>query len=744
MVGRGIRGEGMRTLARKAERPDVAARRERLRRLGSRLSYWIAVALAICATAPWTLVASPARTAVQNLLFDQFQRLKPRAAAEPPQVRVVEIDDDSIARLGRWPWPRARLGEIVEKLSAAGAASIALDVLLYDPGDPDDDARFAKQIAGKPVVLGAYFTNEGAAPRWPDKAGFAFAGDDPTPFAYGFRGAMSPLPAFADAAAGVGFLNWLPDNDRVVRRVPLVLNIGGRLAPSLAMEALRVAQGASSYTLKSSNGSGETGFGAVTGMVALQNGDAVIPTGSRGDFRIHFAGDGARIRTPVWKLFEPGADLSRFASAVVFVGVSGQLLFDVVATPLSPSAAGVEQHAEVVGQILMDDRLQRPDWAPGAEFLYAVLLSTTLAVALPFLPTLAGALIGMVATGVSGAASWWAFSRHGLIFDPLFPSLSSGAVFVIGVIALYGRKRGEEREIRAAFGRYVAPAVVERLAADPSVLRLGGEERRVTLMFSDLRGFTTLSEGKSATELTAFLNAYLTPMTDIVLSRRGTVDKYIGDAIMAFWNAPLDDRKHAEHAVQAALAMRDALDELNAGWEADAEAEGRAHMPVRFGIGLNTGEVCVGNLGSLRRFDYSVIGDEVNVASRLESASKMFGVDIVASEATRREAPDYAWLEVDAVVFKNKTRPIGVHALIGDAAYARSEPFQRLEGAHRRMMERYRQRDIATARELATELRRDAPEIARGLYGFHLRRFDAIDPRSLGESWRAMTVLDEK
>ena len=219
---------------------------------------------------------------------------------------------------------------------------------------------------------------------------------------------------------------------------------------------------------------------------------------------------------------------------------------------------------------------------------------------------------------------------------------------------------------------------------------------------------------------------------------------------MAFWNAPLDDRTATPPTpCEAALAhARGAGDELNAGWDGGRRGAGdraASIQPVQVRrSGSTPALACVGNLGSLRRFDYSVIGDEVNVASRLESASKMFGVDIVASEATRREAPDYAWLEVDAVVFKNKTRPIGVHALIGDAAYARSEPFQRLEGAHRRMMERYRQRDIATARELATELRRDAPEIARGLYGFHLRRFDAIDPRSLGESWRAMTVLDEK
>src|SRR4051794_36753187 len=249
---------------------ERSERRQRLRRMGARLSYWLVVGLAIFVAAPWTLINSTERVAVQNLLFDEFQRRRPRDSVEPPPIRVVEIDDASIAKLGRWPWPRARLAEMIEKISNAGAAVVALDILLYDPGDAEDDARLAQAIEGRTVVLGQFFTNDGNAPRLVEKAGFAFAGDDPSRFAYGFRGAMAPLPLFAKAAAGIGFLNWLPDNDRVVRRVPLVLDINGKLTPSFAMEVLRVAQGASSYTVKSSNASGESGFGAHTGIVAVR------------------------------------------------------------------------------------------------------------------------------------------------------------------------------------------------------------------------------------------------------------------------------------------------------------------------------------------------------------------------------------------------------------------------------------------------------------------------------------------
>jgi adenylate cyclase len=590
------------------------------------------------------------------------------------------------------------------------------------------------------VVLGELFTNEANPPRGTEKAGFAFAGDDPTGFAFSFRGAMAPLPAFSAAAAGIGFFNWVPDNDRVVRRVPLVVASNGRLAPSFAMEILRVAQGASSYTVKASNASGETGFGAHTGIVAVRDGDTVATTGPRGDFRIHYAGDDARLRVPAWKLFEPNADLSVFQGNIVLIGVSAQTLFDIVATPLSPVVPGVREHAEILGQILSGDRLTRPDWAPGAEFLYTLSLSALLAILLPFLSALSAAGVGVLVAAASAVGSWFAFTRHGLLLDPILPTLSSGAVYLVGVTALFARKQSEARDIRQAFGRYLAPAVVARLAADPSVLQLGGEERRVTLMFCDLRSFTSLSEGKSATELTHFLNAYLTPMTDAVLAASGTVDKYIGDAIMAFWNAPLDDPAHARHAVEAALAMRAALARLNARWSTGISQ----YEPVKFGVGLNTGDVCVGNLGSLRRFDYSVIGDEVNVASRLESATKQFGVDIAATEATRAEAPEFAWLEIDRVVFKNKTVAVAVFALAGDAALAASAAFAELAEGHGRMMSCYRAGDFGEARTLAEVLGKKAPAPVRGLYAFQQRRFASLGAGAPSPAWAPVLALEEK
>ena len=315
------------------------------------------------------------------------------------------------------------------------------------------------------------------------------------------------------------------------------------------------------------------------------------------------------------------------------------------------------------------------------------MLSLALAALLPFVPIYWTALLGMIATAAMAYVSWLAFTKHGVLIDPLPPSLSAGFVFLAGVGQLYGQKRQQVSEIRSAFGRYVSPAVVARLAEHPEQLQLGGQERELTLMFCDIRSFTTLSEGFTAVELSTFLNEYLSPLTDIILKEEGTVDKYMGDAIMAFWNAPLDDPAHGIHAVRAALEMRSTLVRLNVGWKERAEKAGRSFNPVKFGIGLNTGKCSVGNMGSTQRFDYSALGDEVNIASRLEGSSKQFGVDIVASAATRDEAPEFAWLEIDHVKLKNKTRSVALFALAGDQAYCAERRVPASSGSARRHSE---------------------------------------------------------
>ena len=428
----------------------------------------------------------------------------------------------------------------------------------------------------------------------------------------------------------------------------------------------------------------------------------------------------------------------------MFFGASAALLSDIVATPLSAAMPGVEAHAQIVEQLLSGQTLRRPDWAPSAEWMATALICAALVVTTWMLgPYLAALAYAAVLAGIV-AVSWFAFSRHGILIEPTYPAFSAAAVYFAGVSTLYAVKRHQEREIRSAFGRFVSPAVVSRLAEMPGALELGGLQRELTLLFCDIRGFTTISEGLNASELTHFLNEYLTPMTDAILDREGTIDKYMGDAIMAFWNAPLDDPDHAAHAVESALEMRETLVALNEGWRSRAEAEERPFKPVRFGIGLNSGECCVGNLGSLRRFDYSAIGDEVNVASRLEGACKIFEVDIIGSETVRSEAPDFAWLEIDSVLVKGKTRPVGLYALAGDSGVAASDEFADLSRLHAAMLAAYRNRDFAGAISMAKEAAARAPVAVRGLYSYNLRRFTQLAESVQDPDWRPLIALDEK
>ncbi len=732
--------------------------------------YYLLVAIPLVLTLIFGSSRNPLRADLRNLVFDYYQRLQPRDYDPDSPVRIIDIDDESLRKTGQWPWPRNQMAAIVDLLVKAHVAAIGFDFLFSEPdhGDIETllrdqpqsravglidqemsnrrslDAIFAHSIGNNPVVLAAVLTNGSTKVDMPAKSGFVFAGDNPERVVTAFPSGIPPLPILSEQAAGIGAINWLPDRDRTVRRVPLIMSMKGTLVPSLGLELLRVAQGASTYVIKSSNANGEGAFGSETGVNAVKVGTVVVPTQSAGDIRIHFTRSEPRRYLPAWQLFADDSARAGLEGKIVLVGSSAATLNDIIATPLSPSMPGVEVIAQMIEQMIAGDSLVRPDWAEGSEFLIALVLGLMFILCLPRISALWGSVAGGMAALAIVGSSWWAYTAHGLLIDPLYPSLWPGAVFLTGVVALYGIKRRQEFEIRNAFGRFVSPTIVARLAEHPERLKLGGDQRELTLMFCDLRSFTTLSEGLSAQALTHLLNDYLTPMTDIILDHSGTIDKYMGDAIMAFWNAPLDDPDHIRNGARAALAMRRCLSDLNAAWAADPGRYGKPMPQVRFGIGLNTGEACVGNLGSLRRFDYSVIGDEVNVSSRLESATKQFGVDIVANETTRQGAPELAWLRIDAVLLKGKTKPIGVHALVGDETLARSDAFRTLTFLHDGMLTAYAGRDFAQACGLARQAAALAPSDIAGLYAYNLRRFEKLASDAPDPSWMPLTILDDK
>ncbi|MGD9542441.1 MAG: CHASE2 domain-containing protein, partial [Methylocystis sp.] len=528
-------------------------------------AYLLALIAAAALILPWGVAQPRALDDLRNFVFDTFQRLAPRAYDPEAPTRVVGIDEKSLKAHGQWPWPRARLAELVDRLRELGAASIAFDFIFAEADRagatqlldaipdararaevgklvarmPSGDQIFAEALTQAPATLGVTLTDAVVAPL-PAKSGLVTAGDDPAPFLVSFAGAVGPERRLAEAAKGLGATNWLPDHDQIVRRVPLVTRAGDILMPSLALEALRVAQGESAIVIRSSNASGQTAFGKQTGVNAIKVGAFEIDTGPNAEVRPRYSHRAEARDISAKDILDGGVGREEIEGRIIFVGALATGLGDVRATPLEPVAPGVDVHAQIVESIASGALLARPDWAPGLEFVvaaFAFLLVMGLLYVAP--PLVSAAAAPLLVVGLF-AGAFYLFDRHGLLLDPAYPSLAIIGGYVFGAVTLWRAETSARRHVRQAFGKFVAPAVVDRLAEHPDRLVLGGETRELTVLFSDLRNFSGISEGMSARELTQFMNDYLTPMTDAILEEEGTVDKYMGDAVLAFWNAPLD------------------------------------------------------------------------------------------------------------------------------------------------------------------------------------------------------------
>jgi adenylate cyclase len=527
---------------------------------------------------------------------------------------------------------------------------------------------------------------------------FATAGDDPLLFVPRFPGAVEPLPALAATAKGIGAVNWLPASDQVVRHVPLLLSLAGTLHPTLALETLRTGLGETTAFVRASGGSGVLSFGERTGIETVRVGETVLPTGGDGQLWLNFAAADPRRYISAHRILDRDFDPKEIAGRWILIGASATGLLDLRATPLSASVPGVEVHAQAIEQMLSGNHLVRPAFATGAEIAFLVAAGALVAALLRTAGPLVAAAIGAAAIAGVAAASWIAFAHAGLLLDAVYPAAALLAVYLAGSLLSFIRTESDRARVRSAFGHYLAAPLVDQLAADPSRLKLGGEMRPVTLLFADVRGFSRLSEGMDAETLIRFVNRLFTPLTDIILDNRGTIDKYMGDAVMAFWNAPVADPAHAANACRAALAMQACMERMNREHKARSAAAGLASVPLRIGIGLNTGSCCVGNVGSPQRFDYSVLGDPVNVAARLEEATKVYGASIVTGERTAAEAGGFAFLEIEtAATIRGKDRPERLYALVGDASVRAQSAFDELDRHHAALRAALDRREKAAA-----------------------------------------------
>ncbi len=706
----------------------------------------------------------PLRLKMQHAVFDQFNTMVPREPVE--RVVIVDIDEKSLEAVGQWPWPRNVMAALTRSLARKGAKVIAFDgvfaeedraspsylmrkmskaqqaVMAKDGRVPDYDALFAREIKNSKVFVTAF--TYGRSDRTDNKPlnknrvlAKSNVKDVFVRSASRFDGAAVNLPQFSKAAAGNGSFMAKPDADGILRRVGLIFSDGKALYPSLNLEALRIALLGRKGTVRLAAVPSES-RGAIDTNFRIVVGEKTIPVEDDGIVYVHYRPFDQGDYVPAYKFLS-----SRFTEEatkavkdkIVLIGASAEGLKDLRSTALAPFRPGVEVHANVIEQIMQDDYLLRPDITKGAEALFILLAGLFFILMAPFVGVIVSVMLCASIIGFASYGAYVAYVDHGLLIDPVYPSFAVLIIFVVSTILSYARAESRRKHIRTAFGMYVAPDVMRDLEKNPEKLKLGGENRDLTVMFTDIRKFTSISEGLSPEELIQLMNDFLTIMTDIVMEHQGTVDKYIGDAMMTFWNAPRDVRGHERQACLAALRMQSALEPLNKKVKERAIELDKEPILLQAGIGINTGPCAVGNMGSKQRFAYSALGDAVNLSSRLEGQTKAYGVNILVGESTYKKASDLAMLELDLVKVIGKEKPTRIYALFGDAEMAQSETFKMWEDMHNKMLAFYRDQEFSKANVMLENSSSYAGERAQSIYEMYRERLEYIKNVTLPKDW---------
>ncbi len=695
-------------------------------------------------------------------MFDLYQWMAPQPVKELP-VAIVDVDEESLAATGQWPWPRNVLADLTNRIAAMQPAAIAFDMLFPEPDRmspdllarslvrsddalaariaelPDNDALFADAIKGWRVVLGQALLERQVSESGDAKpiSGIAIGklGGDPTRFLFNYADAVRNIAVLEGAASGLGVFTLLPESDGVVRRLPGVVRVGDQILPSLAISALTVATGAKTLVVKSD----------AAGVAGLIVGQTFVPTDEHGRLLVHYSRHDRSRFVSAKDILAGQVPANRLAGRIVVVGSSASGLSDFAPTPVSGALPGVEVHAQVLEAIVSQNLLQRPRIATTIELLVVIASLALVALLMHFASAKWTLAISVFLTIGLFGGSWWLFSAKGVLIDATYAAV---ATFLLYVYLAYVKYVDEERtrsRIRSAFSHYLAPQMVDRLVEDPSRLRLGGENREITVMFCDVRGFTSISENLDPEDLVNLVNRIFTPLTDVIHKRQGTVDKYIGDCIMAFWNAPLSDADHARNACLAALEMQGAMADLNRVLHEEAFWKDGQQTGLSVGIGINTGICCVGNMGSEQRFDYSVLGDSVNLASRLEAQGKTYACPIVVGETTFQKASDVAALELDLIRVVGKKVPVRIYGLVGSPELTATDTYRQQHQAHTDLLAAYRAQDWDKAEHLLrSDLQdRDGTYLAK-TYALYQSRITELRSDPPPRDWDAVYVARSK
>lgn len=642
------------------------------------------------------------------------------------EVAIITIDEKSLDHYGRWPWPRKRIAELIDSLTEYDVNGIGFDIVFAEPDhnsqsteiadiknklsslaidnrelqsyldvkikENDNDAILENAIkqSGR-VVLGYFFHTSDEDLKHIDKSKenqkvefknseyssvkYLSAEASNTPFTQPVFSVESNLKDFSEKAASLGYFNVFPDFDGTVRWAPLIMKYEDKYYPPLSLQLARRYMGNKPLSI----------FAAEFGVESIMLGDMLIPTDEGGSLLINYRGANKTFpHYSVYDVIEKKVPANLLKDSIVLIGATAIGIYDMRVVPFSSVFPGVEIHANIIDNIIHDDFLYRPEWISMVDLAIILLIGILLGLLLPRLGPLAGALFTGTLFVLFTGGNFYAFANEGVWLNYVYPVISIISIYTSITLYYYMTEERERKKVRNAFQYYMTSSVVNEVLKDPAKLKLGGDKKVLSVLFSDIRNFTTISERMSPEDLVHFLNEYLTVMTDIVFEHDGVLDKYMGDAIMSIYGAPLDQTDHPLRACKTALEMMHALKKLHVAWE----ERGLPKMDI--GIGISTGPMVVGNMGSERRFDFTVMGDTVNIGSRLEAINKQYGTNIIISEATYAAVcNEMTCRELDLVKVKGKDRPAKIYELMAEKG--RDERYEKLASAFSIALSLYRE-----------------------------------------------------
>lgn len=684
--------------------------KEKLLNLAKKFFTGNSIVLVILAVMLMIRVVDPWPTQVLRLKsFDFMQRTAEKVDAQ--DVIIVDIDEKAVEKYGQWPFDRRDLAGIIDKLRANGAGIIVIPALFSEPDRAKGDDEFAKKLQKNGVVIAQTTTQQNKKPD-AVRRGVAKVGEDPTPFLYTWPGAIKPLDKLANSADGVGIIAAAPEPDGVVRRMPMLVTIQDNIYPSLVLEALRVSTGDPSYQVK-------TNVNGVEAVRVPQYG--AVKTDQTGSVWLSWNYNTPRVSIT--------GDLKQVKNKVVVLGLTIEGVGGIIGTPVGSRWAH-DMQASAIQTVVDKTVIQRFDWADTIELLTIIIVGLAFVYFMPKIPLIYTVPVIIAYVLAEYNISTWLFSAQRQLWDWTWPVLTIFLMWSYTVFNKFAKENALKKQIKKQFEHYLSPAFIKELQKNPGMLKLGGDTRQLSILFSDIRGFTTISEYYKTNPqgLTTLINRYMTPMTGTIMERKGTIDKYIGDAIMAFWGAPLDIPDQADLAVEASMDMMVKLDALNEQLRKEGIPE------LGMGVGINTGDVVVGNMGSDQRFDYTCLGDAVNLASRLEGQSKPYGVQLVVGQETEKLlSRSWAILELDCIAVKGKAEGVNIFTVIGKVVDFAD--FADAKIKHDDMIKAYRKQQWAKAEKMCKALEGSFNGKMDKYYHIMIERIEELRAQDLPADW---------